>query len=119
MITSLLFYFALCVFVTYAITASALFMPLRIAVAVRSHWLSTLIYCPVCTGFWIALVFGWLYPEDVVLLRFIYGPVFFIAGLVALRAQYEGFLVSSAIDDEWRAIADIVARRGVVEEPLQ
>lgn len=106
------YYFAVCLFITYGITASAFMMPLRIALAVRSAWLATLIYCPICVSFWVSFAFAWMYPEEIFWQRFIYGPIVFNAALVAVRTHFKDYLVSESLDEEWRAIADIIARRG-------
>lgn len=50
--------FGCVLFVTYALSASVLLAPLRMAFAVRSQWRRNLIYCPVCTGTWVAVAFA-------------------------------------------------------------
>lgn len=50
------FYAAAVLVSVYGICASALLMALRVAIAWRWPFGQLLVYCPVCAGFWIALV---------------------------------------------------------------
>lgn len=45
---------------TYALTEAAIFAPLRLMVRYgwKNPWLTTLVYCRACTGFWVGLALG-------------------------------------------------------------
>ncbi len=38
---------------TYLLTQSSIFAPLRIAIRLRNPFLAQMVYCPACSGFWI------------------------------------------------------------------
>lgn len=58
------FWFAITTTLTYAVTGSQLFRRLRVLVAVRAHKLTSLVYCPVCFGFWVAVGTASLFPYE-------------------------------------------------------
>lgn len=49
--------------VIYVIVESAIFAPIRIAIAVRSSFLETLVYCAYCTGFWVGVLITMVFIE--------------------------------------------------------
>jgi len=53
----------------YLTTESAIFSPVRVALARRALLLETLLYCPACSGFWLGLVTSWAWPGEVWWLR--------------------------------------------------
>jgi hypothetical protein len=63
--TEMLVFFAFLVFLVYVITQSGVFAPVRIFLASRNRWVGELLYCPLCTAFWCALLLEWhgLYPN--------------------------------------------------------
>lgn len=50
--------------VIYLITTATIASPFRMALAKRSKFLQSLIYCPACVGFWIGLAFYGYWPLD-------------------------------------------------------
>lgn len=52
--------------VTYGIVGSGLFAPARVYFAAGGIWVESLIYCPLCTGFWVALALRGIETHDIV-----------------------------------------------------
>jgi hypothetical protein len=104
-------YFALCLLLTYAVTGSALFMPLRVRLARRGPWPATFIFCPLCVGFWIALACAWLYPDEGTLsvfgaelpARLLFAPAMYITLLLLIKIFRDDFLASPTAEDELTA----------------
>lgn len=47
---------------TYLITEAVIFVGVRVALARRSSFLETLVYCPACTGFWVGCALFLFWP---------------------------------------------------------
>ncbi len=83
-----LFFFTLAtVGITFLITYSVIFEPLRIFVDKRSDFLGELFSCPMCAGFWTGLVVSLIsFPEY----NIIYAGAItsFVCWVVAMAANY-------------------------------
>lgn len=79
--------------VTVIITAGSIFEGLREKIASLSPFLEKLINCPMCTGFWVGLFFGFITD---------YGPPIILGGLVSLLswAVYT-VIFYFAVKSEW------------------
>lgn len=90
-------WFSVIVLFTYGWTASALMSPVRFVLRRwLPFWLSPLLHCPVCVGFWVALIAGPLFPYDAPLwVQCILSPAVFVTVFLTLRAAFPRF---AAID---------------------
>lgn len=104
-------YIAVCTLITYGMTASALMLPLRLRIAVRSPWLQTLVYCPVCFGFWVAEACAVMYPTEIYWHRFVFGPALFILFVLLVKSYHKLFLVSESWREEEEMIAEATRPR--------
>jgi hypothetical protein len=99
------YWFAVTVFVTYGVTASALFAPLRVVLGVRSGvWVTTLFYCPVCAGTWISLATAPLFPHASLWWALILSPACFTTIVLLLKLYRDDFLVAPTYAAELQAI---------------
>lgn len=49
--------------VTYVVTQSVIFAPIRIRIARLHTILELFIYCPMCVGFWVGALLWWMWPS--------------------------------------------------------
>ena len=104
-----LYWFAVVIAITYGVTGSVLFKPLRIFIGTRTNWLFGLVYCPVCFGFWVALALAYRYP-DADPWRFLYAPCLFTTIVLLIRESIAPrWLCAPDVELELETIAE--ARR--------
>lgn len=76
-----------CLGLIYLVTEASITFSVRLAVAKRSLFGLTLIYCPACSGFWLGLGLFWLFPFE--------GPTLVRVALSGLGSMVLGALWKS------------------------
>lgn len=89
--------------VIYVIVDSAIFAPVRIALAARSRFFETLIYCAYCTGFWVGVFITpifveWTWAEwwnGALLLKEVVGGAAVMGAIAVIRGFAPEFLLGA------------------------
>jgi hypothetical protein len=113
--TPYLHWFAIVLVITYGMTGSALFAPVRHFFGVRSNFLLGLLFCPLCFGFWVALAGAYFYPEAS-LWRFVHAPVLFTTVVLLGRLINPHWLTSDGFERELDAISEAGRQRDDAED---
>lgn len=100
-----IYWFAAALVVTYGMTGSALFAPLRHVISVRSLFFYGLVYCPICFGFWVAIAGAYFYPEPS-LWRFVHAPALFVSTLLLGRLICPSWLTTDGFERELEQITE-------------
>jgi hypothetical protein len=91
--TDFVFFVFVSIGVTYGLVESAIMAPYRMALAKAGSLVQTLVYCPSCTGFWVALVVGEFWWAS--LAETAWRAFAFIGVLTLLRAQWPELLLGA------------------------